>query len=143
MKLYYSDGFVLPLPEGHRFPTQKYSLLRQRIMADGLVDAQDLIVPEPASLEQLLRVHQADYLARVFRGRLTEKEVRRIGFPWSTQMVERSQRSTGGTISTCRAALEDGMSANLAGGTHHAYPDHGEGYCVFNDAAMRKIFPST
>jgi acetoin utilization deacetylase AcuC-like enzyme len=136
VKLFYSDIFVLPLPEGHRFPIQKYTLLRQRIMSDGLVGGEDLQVPEPASLEQLLLVHHADYLARVFQGYLSEKEVRRIGFPWSPQMVERSRRSVGGTISACRAALEDGISANLAGGTHHAYPDHGEGYCVFNDVAI-------
>jgi acetoin utilization deacetylase AcuC-like enzyme len=136
MLLYYSDRFTLPLPERHRFPAEKYCLLRQRILERRLVPAGNLRVAEPASDEQLLRVHDADYLNRLVAGELTEREMRRIGFPWSPALVERSRRSVGGTLAACRAALQDGIAANLSGGTHHAYADHGEGYCVFNDIAV-------
>jgi acetoin utilization deacetylase AcuC-like enzyme len=136
MKIFYCDHFVLPLPPGHRFPIQKYVLLRERVMAAGLIPPQNLTVPEPATDQQILRVHNEDYLQRVKSGCLTPKEMRRIGFPWSPQLVERSRRSVGGTLSTSRAALLDGIAANLAGGTHHAFPGHGQGYCVFNDSAI-------
>ena len=136
MQIFYSDTFVLPLPEGHRFPMQKYALLRQRVAAAGIVAPGDLRLPEPASDEQLGRAHDGAYIRRVQRGELTPQEVRRIGFPWSPGMVERSRRSSGATIGACRAALRDGFAANLAGGTHHAYAGHGEGYCVFNDSAV-------
>jgi acetoin utilization deacetylase AcuC-like enzyme len=136
MKAFFSDRVVLPLPQGHRFPAGKYPGLRQRVLDSGLFAPEDLIPAEPASDEQLLRVHTSDYVRRVTLGELTDKELRRIGFPWSPEMVERSRRSVGATIAACRAALDDGIAANLAGGTHHAYPDHGEGYCMFNDVAV-------
>ena len=136
MKAFYSDQFVLPLPEGHRFPMQKYALLRERIMEAGLFQDGELCVPPAARDEDLLLVHTPDYVHRVQTGALTAQEIRRIGFPWSPQMVERSRRSVGATIEASRAALADGLAANLAGGTHHAYPDHGEGFCVFNDVAV-------
>jgi acetoin utilization deacetylase AcuC-like enzyme len=136
MKIYYSDHFTLPLPEDHRFPLTKYALLRQRVSQSGLFGDGSLIVPEPATEEQLTLAHLSDYVQRVLQGELTEKEIRRIGFPWSPGLVERSRRSVGGTIAACRSALQDSISANLAGGTHHAYADHGEGYCVFNDCAV-------
>lgn len=134
MRAFYTDHFVLPLPPEHRFPMRKYSLLRERVMAEGL--ASQLIVPEAATDEQILRAHDADYLERVTSGTISSKEMRRIGFPWSPEMVERSRRSSGATIAACRAALEDGIAVNLAGGTHHAFRDHGEGYCVFNDSPI-------
>jgi acetoin utilization deacetylase AcuC-like enzyme len=134
VKIYYADEFVLPLPAGHRFPMQKYALLRQRVTA-GLPAAQ-LLVPDAASDSELLRVHDAAYLQRVITGTLDASEVRRIGFPWSAAMVERSRRSVGATIAASRAALADGAGVNLAGGTHHAFCDRGEGYCVFNDVAV-------
>jgi acetoin utilization deacetylase AcuC-like enzyme len=136
MKIFLSDHVALPLPQGHRFPAEKYSRLRQRVVEACLVSPQNLIVCEPATVEQLLRVHTPDYVQRVLQGLLTEKEVRRTGFPWSPELVERSLRSVGGTIAACRAALDESIAVNLAGGTHHAYPDHGEGYCVFNDVAV-------
>lgn len=136
MKAFYSDHFILPLPEGHRFPIQKYELLRQRAVQRGLLQPEDLHTPEAASDEQLLRIHTAGYLEKVKSGRLTEREIRRIGFPWSLELVERSRRSVGGTIAATRTALRDGAAVNLAGGTHHAYPEHGEGFCVFNDVAV-------
>ena len=136
LKCFYTDHFVLPLPVEHRFPMPKYSRLRERVVVEGIIRAEDLIVPEAATDEQILRAHDADYLEKVKNGTLTAKEIRRIGFPWSVQMVERSRRSSGATIAACRAALVDGVAVNLAGGTHHAFRDHGEGYCVFNDSAI-------
>jgi acetoin utilization deacetylase AcuC-like enzyme len=136
MNAYYSDRFVLPLPQGHRFPMAKYERLRTRLVAAGVLDPADLHIPDAATDEQLLRVHTSGYLKKVVAGRLTPREIRRIGFPWSLEMVERSRRSVGGTLAACRAALADGTAANLAGGTHHAFPDHGEGFCVFNDVAV-------
>jgi acetoin utilization deacetylase AcuC-like enzyme len=136
MKAFYTDQFVLPLPEGHRFPMAKYSLLRQRVAESGLLAPGHLLVPHAATDEEILRAHSEDYLRRVVEGRLTEAEVRRIGFPWSPGMVERSRRSSGATVEACRAALEEGVAVNLAGGTHHAFRDCGEGYCVFNDSAV-------
>lgn len=136
MRVYYSDVFVLPLPEGHRFPMRKYSLLMERVARAGIVPAPYILVPDPATEEELLRVHEPDYVRRVNQGELTDKEMKRIGFPWSPALVQRSRQTVGGTLAACRAALADGVSVNLAGGTHHAYPDHGQGFCVFNDAAV-------
>ncbi len=136
MRAFYCDHFVVPLPPGHRFPMAKYSRLRRRVAEHALVAPEDLRVPAAASDGELLRVHDAEYLHRLVNGELSAREVRRIGFPWSPQMVERSRRSVGGTLAACRAALEDGMAVNLAGGTHHAFPGHGEGFCVFNDVAV-------
>ncbi len=136
MKAFYSDHFVLPLPEGHRFPMSKYSLLRERVAASSICGPGEMRVPEAVTDAQILRAHDPDYLDRVASGDLTDKEIRRIGFPWSERMVERSRRASGGTVGACLAALEDGFAANLAGGTHHAFPDRGEGYCVFNDSAI-------
>jgi acetoin utilization deacetylase AcuC-like enzyme len=136
MKTFYTDHFVLPLPEGHRFPMAKYSLLRQRVVESGVVGAGDLLPAEAATDEQLCRAHDPNYVRRVAAGQLSEPEIRRIGFPWSPGMVERSRRSSGATMAACRGALQEGVAVNLAGGTHHAFRDAGEGYCVFNDSAI-------
>lgn len=133
MHAFYCDHFVLPLPEGHRFPMEKYRMLRERIGADPRIS---LDVPEPATSEALRRVHSPEYLTRVLEGRLHRDQIRKIGFPWSPELVERSRRSVGGTVAAARTALTDGVSVNLAGGTHHAYADRGEGFCVFNDVAV-------
>jgi acetoin utilization deacetylase AcuC-like enzyme len=133
MKIFYCDTFVLPLPPEHRFPMEKYRLLRERVASEGVGM---LRVPEAAADAALLRVHDAGYLDRVTGGTLSREEVRRIGFPWSPGLVERSRRSVGGTIGAALAALSDGAAANLAGGTHHAFADRGEGFCVFNDVAV-------
>lgn len=136
MKAYYSDVFVLPLPEKHRFPMRKYSLLRERIVREHVLPPESMYIPNGATDEQLQRCHDTTYLEQIKSGNLTEKEIRRIGFPWSKGLVERSRRSTGATICAAHAALEDGISANLAGGTHHAGINHGEGFCIFNDCAV-------
>ena len=136
MKLFYTDVFVLPLPAGHRFPMEKYSRLRAALLASGDFAEGDFHLPHPATDDELARAHDRTYIERVSRGQLSEKEQKAIGFPWSEGMVERSRRSAGATLGACRAALEDGIAANLAGGTHHAFRDRGEGFCVFNDAAV-------
>lgn len=134
MEAFYSDHFVLPLPENHRFPMQKYGLLRARVQRD--LPNVRLVEPPAASDGQLALAHDSSYIQRVLTGSLDEAEVRAIGFPWSAAMVERSRRATGATIAACRAALREGVAANLAGGTHHAARARGAGYCVFNDTAI-------
>lgn len=136
MQLFYTDVFVLPLPTGHRFPMEKYSRLRASLLASGEFGETDFHLPHAASDEELARAHDAAYIEAVSHGLLPEKAQKAIGFPWSAGMVERSRRSAGATICACRAAIENGVSANLAGGTHHAFRDRGEGFCVFNDAAV-------
>ncbi len=133
MKIYYTDHYVLPLPAGHRFPMRKYAALRERVET---VAASRRVEPPAATIEDLVRVHDAAYIDAVMAGTLAPAAVRRIGFPWSQAMVERSRRSTGATIAACRSALRDGCGVNLAGGTHHAHAGFGEGFCVFNDAAV-------
>ena len=136
MKLFYTDVFVLPLPAGHRFPMEKYARLREALLAGGKFGEADFHLPAAASDEELARAHDPAYIRRVADGELSDKEQKAIGFPWSEGMVERSRRSAGATLAACRAAFEDGVAANLAGGTHHAFRDRGEGFCVFNDAAV-------
>lgn len=136
MRLYYSDTFVLPLPVHHKFPMAKYRLLRDRIAEAIPSGSAQLCLAPAATDEQLTAAHTVDYVRRVIRGELTDVEIRRIGFPWSDAMVERARRSVGGTIAASVAALADGFAANLAGGTHHAFADSGQGYCVFNDSAV-------
>ncbi len=135
VQAFYADHFVLPLPQGHRFPMAKYALLRERL---GAV-LPDLTLHEawPASDGELALVHTPRYIEAVTRGTLSVGEQREIGFPWTPAMAERARRSVGATLQACRAALAgDGVAANLAGGTHHAYADKGSGFCVFNDAAV-------
>jgi acetoin utilization deacetylase AcuC-like enzyme len=144
MKAFYSDTFVLPLPEHHRFPMAKYRCLRERIVGDGILDAADLHVPDPIPWDALRLVHDPAYVDAVAHGTLTADAQRRIGFPWSEMMVERSRRSVGATLAAAREVLKVRLkpdttyevAANLAGGTHHAFRDRGEGYCVFNDVAV-------
>lgn len=142
MRAFYTDRYVLPLPVGHRFPMVKYARLRERCLAEGVLRPDELSEPPAATWDELMLVHEPAYVAAARDGTLTEMEVRRIGFPWSPEMIERSRRSSGATIVAARTALDEaaergwGVAVNLAGGTHHACPDHGEGFCVFNDAAV-------
>lgn len=140
MKVYYCDHFVLPLPAGHRFPMEKYSSLRSRVATEAPRLGATLLVPPAATDLDLRRVHTAEYVRAVTMGSLTPEEVRRIGFPWSEGLVERSRRSVGGTMAAALAALRDGVAVNLAGGTHHASASGGEGFCVFNDVAVAVSF---
>lgn len=136
MRAFYSDQFVLPLPEGHRFPMAKYRRLRERL-ADELPDIQMMVAP-PASDGELALAHTPGYIQSVIHGTLSAQAQREIGFPWTPAMVERSRRSAGATVMAARVALfgGEGVAANLAGGTHHAYAERGSGFCVFNDAAV-------
>jgi acetoin utilization deacetylase AcuC-like enzyme len=138
VKAFYSDTFVLPLPDYHRFPMAKYRLLRERIVEEGIVSPEDLRVPDAIGWDDLRLVHDAAYVDAVATGTLQADAQRRLGFPWSEMMVERSRRSVGATLAAARDVLgcSAGVSANLAGGTHHAFRDRGEGYCVFNDVAV-------
>jgi acetoin utilization deacetylase AcuC-like enzyme len=134
--IFYSDSFAIPLPENHSFPLEKYTLLREKIMAAGVVKPDDLKIPQPAGDDDILRVHDPDYWQRLQKGELTEKEIRRVGLPWSPEIVSRTRHSAGATIEACRAALKDGIGVNLGGGTHHASRDRGQGYCWLNDIAI-------
>jgi acetoin utilization deacetylase AcuC-like enzyme len=133
---FYSDHFVLPLPEGHKFPMAKYSRLRERILAEGILPLSDVQEAPAASWDDLRLIHTPEYVDAVATGTLPRDAQRRIGFPWSPEMVERSRRSVGATLAASRAALKDGAAVNLAGGTHHSFADRGEGYCIFNDVAI-------
>jgi acetoin utilization deacetylase AcuC-like enzyme len=131
-----SARYIFPLPDGHRFPVAKYAMLRERVIAEGIVTPERVIDPTAADDDVLRLVHTADYVRRFTTGALDAAEIRRLGFPWSVALVERSRRAVGGTIAAARHALAHGSAMNLAGGTHHAFPDHGEGFCVFNDVAI-------
>jgi acetoin utilization deacetylase AcuC-like enzyme len=133
LKAFYTDHFVLPLPDGHRFPMRKYSLLREAVQAYA---PQSLEEAPAARDDELLLAHDAAYIDRMSQGTLSANEIRQIGFPWSQQMAERARRSAGATVAAARAALVDGCAINLAGGTHHAFAGHGEGFCCYNDAAV-------
>ncbi|MES2423653.1 MAG: histone deacetylase [Pseudomonadota bacterium] len=134
MLAYYSDHFVLPLPPEHRFPMRKYRMLRDRLLAEL---PQLLLQEAPAASDgELALAHNPVYIHSIVQGTADAAVLREIGFPWSTAMVERSRRSVGATIAACRSALQQGLSANLAGGTHHASADKGGGFCVFNDVAV-------
>jgi acetoin utilization deacetylase AcuC-like enzyme len=133
--VFYATQFVLPLPQGHRFPMAKYGRLRDRLAAE--CPSVQLDQAEPATDGELALVHSPAYIQAVQQGTLSAAAQREIGFPWSPAMAERARRSVGATIQACRAALGgEGMAANIAGGTHHAYADKGSGFCVFNDAAV-------
>jgi len=157
LKAFYSDTFVLPLPEHHRFPMAKYRLVRERLIDERVLLPDDLCVPDAIGWDELRLVHDAEYVDAVATGTIAPEMQRRIGFPWSPMMVERSRRSVGATLAAARTLVGDGLqtvphgardglkavpdhaynvAANLAGGTHHAFRDRGEGYCVFNDVAV-------
>jgi acetoin utilization deacetylase AcuC-like enzyme len=136
MRVYFSDTYEVRLPDGHRFPMGKYRALRELLLARGVVGPDELVEASPVGRELLALAHQPDYLDACFAGTLDEDALRRIGFPWSRALLERSLASVGGTLAAAQHALEVGFGANLAGGTHHAAADHGSGYCVFNDLAV-------
>lgn len=133
MRVFYTDHFVLPLPTGHRFPMQKYTLLREAVQTYAPHSLEEAAA---AADHDLLLVHEAAYIERMSHGTLTTTEIRQIGFPWSPQMAERARRSAGATLAAAKTALTERCAINLAGGTHHAFADHGEGFCCYNDAAV-------
>lgn len=136
MRLFYTDQFVLPLPEGHTFPMSKYRLLRERVIQSRLLPSDCLIEPHAATDDELALAHDREYIAAMTAGTVPEMAMKKIGFPWSPLLVERSRRSSGATMEAVRSALADGYAVNLAGGTHHAFRDRGEGYCLFNDSVV-------
>ena len=135
MKLYYSDHIELKPSKGSKFPAQKYRLLREHLQQQSSLNL-TFEQARKVSGTTLGLAHERTYVDAVFEGTLSKEEARKIGFPWSTQLLARSRCSVGATIAACKSALLDGVSANLAGGTHHAFATHGAGYCVFNDVAV-------
>jgi acetoin utilization deacetylase AcuC-like enzyme len=136
MKIFYTDHFHIPLPADHRFPIEKYSLLRQKILKDDIVDAIKFCEPRAATYQEIVRAHSPAYFERLQNGEMTPKEMRRIGFPWSAELIERAKRSAGATIEAGFAAVKENIAVSLAGGTHHAFGDRGEGYCLLNDSVI-------
>ena len=136
MRCAYHPDYFVPLPPSHPFPMAKYPLLYERLRAAALVRDADLIEPTEAALDDLRLVHTDTYLEQLASGTLDAAAVRRIGVPWSAALWRRSRLAAQGTLEAARVALHDGLAANLAGGTHHAFPGHGEGFCVLNDVAI-------
>ncbi len=136
MKCSYHPGYHVALPSGHAFPISKYPLLKEQLLAEGVLAAADLLEPEPVALDALELVHTPEYLGKLNGPGLSAAEQRRLGLPWSEALWRRSRLASGGTLLAARTALKDGLAGNLAGGTHHAFSDHGEGFCVLNDVAV-------
>ncbi|MCI5045286.1 MAG: histone deacetylase [Aquisalinus sp.] len=136
MRFFYSDDFNLQLPETHRFPAQKYRLLREKLLTDNLVAESQLAVSEPASRMDILRAHDEAYIKSLEDGSIERQAMRRIGFPWSPQIPLRGFRTAGGAIQAAEEALSHGLSGQLAGGTHHAHAAFGAGFCILNDFAV-------
>ena len=136
MKVFYTDRYSIALPAHHTFPMPKYRTLGERLKQSAISSRLTFREPHAASRDELLRVHDENYIERLETGRLTQKEIRRIGLPWSPELVGRAKRSAGATIDACRAAIKEGVAVNLGGGTHHAHSDFGQGYCLLNDSAV-------
>ena len=135
-RIFYSPYYYADIGENHVFPIKKFELVRDRLLAEGTLQSSEIVAPEPAKIEDVLLVHTEDYVSRLKNGTLTTKEVRKLGLPWSEALVRRSFLATSGTINAAKHALENSVSSNLAGGTHHSFPDRGEGFCVLNDVAV-------
>ena len=135
MYVAYHPGYVTDIGAGHRFPMQKYRLVYERLLAEGTLSPQQVVAPAPAAAQDLLLVHTHDYVARFLDGDMTDREMRTLGFPWSAGLARRALLAVNGTITASRLAWRDGLAANLAGSSHHAFVDHGEGFSVFNDIA--------
>ena len=136
VRVSYHDGYVVPLPERHPFPMRKFSALRDVLLAEGVIQTEEIVAPREADWADLLLVHTTRYLDALATGTMTAAEERRMGLPWSPALVRRSRLAVQGTINACLMALQDGLAGNLAGGTHHAMPDRAEGFCVLNDVAV-------
>ena len=136
LKIAYDKIYAHPLPAGHRFPMEKYELIPELLLREGVITERNLFSPEKASEETILLTHDADYWQRMKMLELTQREMRAIGFPLSEQLVEREQRICQGTIDCALHSIKYGVSLNVAGGTHHAFADKGEGFCLLNDFAV-------
>ena len=135
-RIYYSPYYYAEIGEGHVFPIKKFELVRNRLLAEGTLAEDEIVAPEPVAVDDLLLVHTEDYITRLRSGELSAKEIRKLGLPWSESLVRRSFHAISGTINAAKDCLTSGIASNLAGGTHHAYPDRGEGFCVLNDVAV-------
>ena len=132
----YTPRYYADIGEGHVFPIRKFELVRDQLLREGTLRPAEIVEPQPAAINDVLLVHTEDYITRLRAGCLTPRELRRLGLPWSKALVRRSFLAAGGTLNAARWALTEGVGSNLAGGTHHAFPDHGEGFCVLNDVAI-------
>ncbi|MCB2376490.1 histone deacetylase [Hymenobacter sp. BT635] len=128
--------YAHPLPDSHRFPMLKYELLPEQLLREGIITEASLFVPEPLAETEILRTHQPEYYRRLVAGELTRQEERATGFPWSEQLIRREVTILHGTVECARRALQHGIALNIAGGTHHAFADRGEGFCLLNDQAV-------
>ncbi len=135
-KIFYSPYYYADIGDGHVFPIRKFEIARDILLAEGTLAQDEIVEPAAVDPSDLLLVHTEDYITRLSNGGLTAKEIRKLGLPWSKSLVRRSFTAISGTINASRQALLDGVSSNLAGGTHHAFPDRGEGFCVLNDVAV-------
>ncbi|MGH1365279.1 MAG: histone deacetylase family protein [Calditrichia bacterium] len=132
----YHPDYVTPLPEGHRFPMPKFGEVQRILLSEGIVGPEQFYVPEIASRDMLQLVHSPQYVDAFCDGTLDRQAERRIGLPWSNGLVKRTRTAVGGTVLTVKLALEHGIACNTAGGTHHAFPEYGSGFCIFNDIAI-------
>jgi acetoin utilization deacetylase AcuC-like enzyme len=139
LKAFYSDRFDLALPQGHRFPASKYGKLRRRLIEDRILHADDLLPSPVATPQDVAVAHDPAYVSAIESGAISPSAMRRIGFPWSEHVVLRVRATMGGAVAAARRALEDGVSGQLAGGTHHAHYDFGAGYCLYNDFAIAAL----
>lgn len=135
-RVFYSPYYFADIGEGHVFPIRKFELVRDLLLRDGTLAEDEIVEPLPAATDDLLLVHTRDYIDRLIDGRLTANEIRKLGLPWSESLVRRSLHAISGTIEASKFAVASGIASNLAGGTHHAFPDRGEGFCVLNDVAV-------
>lgn len=135
-RVFYSPYYYADIGENHVFPIKKFELVWDLLLKEGTLQPSEIIEPLPAEIDDVQLVHTEDYVSRLIAGELTRPEIRTLGLPWSKSLVRRSFLATSGTINAARWALENGVASNLAGGTHHAFPDRGEGFCVFNDVAV-------
>ncbi len=136
MRVSYSPGYYAPIPHEHIFPMGKFEGLYRYVLENNMIAASDIIAPSMVDMANLISVHTPRYADGIMTGDLDRKELRRLGLPWSKKLAIRSRLAVQGTINAALMALQDGIAGNLAGGTHHAMADHGEGFCVFNDVAV-------
>lgn len=136
LKIAFHPIYAHPLPEGHRFPMQKYELLPQQLLHEGTAEEANFFTPGLPEDTEVLRAHDAAYFEALQAGRIPPREMRKVGFPWSEALVVRERTIAQGTIQCCHYALENGVAMNIAGGTHHAYRDRGEAFCMLNDQAI-------
>lgn len=136
LPLVFHDDYSPPLPPGHRFPMEKFRLLRDHLVDSGMTTDAAILRPELVAADQLTLAHDRDYVERYCTGSMSAQELRRLGLPWSPQLAQRTLRAVGGSLLAADLALEHGLACHLAGGTHHAHRDHASGFCIFNDLAV-------